>query len=194
MTWLPWTRLRSIRAALFAAVAAGALGVGALALFAPAGCGGSDCKVICGPGQAYIGSADGKTAIPLAGYEFSGPACPPNYGKTCIPPQSGYGCAYFTVTGLGPGACDVGVVFSDRPAEIIHLEFGASKTCCPGFPVVGDSTFIVPANPDAGITGNLSGADAITIVVDGGASDATDDAADGGVTDGGVTDDGGATD
>jgi hypothetical protein len=184
MAWLPSKRLRSQRAVLFAALAAATLAAGALALFAPAGCGGSDCNQICRPGQVYIGSADGVTAIPLAGYAFSGPACPPNYGKTCVPPQSGDGCAYFTVTGLGPGACDVGLVFSDRPAEIIHLEFGAPQPCCPGYRVVGDWTFIVPASADAGISGNLSGADAITIVVDAGASDASDDAA----TDGGATD------
>ena len=51
--------------------------------------------------------------------------------------------------------------------------------CCQGYPVVGDSTFIIPDNPDAGITGSSGGADAVTIVVDAAASDGPDAGADG---------------
>jgi hypothetical protein len=36
---------------------------------------------------------------------------------------------------------------------------------------VGDSVFVIPANPDAGIRGLDGGTDAVTIVVDGGATD-----------------------
>jgi hypothetical protein len=172
MTSLPSRTSRRARTALVALLAAGALGAAAAAVFAPTGC-SSNCNEPCGPGQVYIGSVDGRMQLPITGIALFGPACPP-YGVSCIGPPDIGGCSYFTVTGLHPGACDVGIAFSDRPAELVHLQFGESRTCCPGYPVVGESTFIVPTNPDAGIAGVDSGADAVTIIVDGGTDGAAD--------------------
>ena len=71
-----------------------------------------------------------------------------------------------------------------RPSEVVHLEFGEVRACCPGYPVVGDSSFFIPADPTMPIygAGHLN-PDAVMIVVDGGpdgateaGTDATDDA------------------
>jgi len=139
----------------------------------------------------YIGSADSVTQVPITGIDPEGPACPP-YGVFCLGTQAAGGCTHFTITGQRPGICDVGILFSDRPPEIVHLEFGEERACCPGYAPLGDTRFIIPASPDAGITGQTTGADAITIVVDAGGSDAVDgassDAADAGASDGAVAD------
>ena len=65
------------------------------------------------------------------------------------------------------------IVFHDRPAEIVHTEFGPpiQQGCCKGYTIVGDSVFVIPDNPDAGITGLDGGTGAVTIVPDGGLSD-----------------------
>ena len=72
------------------------------------------------------------------------------------------------------GACDVEVVFSDRPTEIVHTQFGPpiQQGCCKGYTIVGDSVFVIPNSPDAGISGVDGASDQVTIVVDGGTSDA----------------------
>ena len=82
---------------------------------------------------------------------------------------------------MAQGICDVLIIFHDRPAEIVRTEFGPpiQQGCCQGYTIVGDSVFVIPANPDAGISGLDGGTDAVTIVVDAGANDAG--AADAGV-------------
>ena len=176
-----------------AAVAIAMTGTAALVAglsFTPAGC-TSDCKTVCPMPYVYIGSADSVTQVPITGIDPEGPACPP-YGVFCLGTQAAGGCTHFTITGQRPGICDVGILFSDRPPEIVHLEFGEERACCPGYAPLGDTRFIIPASPDAGITGQTTGADAITIVVDAGGSDAVDgassDAADAGASDGAVAD------
>jgi hypothetical protein len=165
------------RRARVAAVAVAITGAAALAAglsFTPAGC-SSNCKTECPMPFVYIGSADSSTQIPVSGIELQGPACPPNYGIFCIGTPSVGGCTHFTITGQKPGTCDVGIHFSDRPSEIVHLEFGEEQACCSGYPPLGDTRFIVPSSPDAGISGQTSGADAVTVVLDAGTPDGADD-------------------
>jgi hypothetical protein len=188
--------MKSISRLLFLAAATAGVGLGVAAVFAQPGC-SSNCNTICAATYVYIGSPDGLTQVPIAtgGIFLDGTACPPGYSVTCVgPPQTG-GCTHLTITGQQPGVCDVGLKFTDRPSEVVHLEFGELETCCPGYPVVGDSSFFIPADPTMPIYGaNHLNPDAVVIVVDGGAdgdvdagagagTDATDDApADGGMT------------
>jgi hypothetical protein len=159
-----------------------AAGFLAAILLAQPGC-TSNCNKPCLPTYVYIGSADAVTQIPVTGIFLDGPACPAAYGVTCIGTQDTGGCTHFTISAIAAGTCDVGITFSDRPSEIVHLEFAPIESCCPGYPVTGDSTFTVPADPTQPITGNLSGPGRTTIVPDGGV-----DAADGATGDGGADD------
>jgi hypothetical protein len=177
------------------AATAGAVGLGAAALVAQPGC-SSGCDTLCAASYVYIGSPDGRTQIPLTGIVLQGAACPPAYGITCIGPPDIGGCTHFTITGQTEGTCDVGLTFSDRDAEVIHLSFGPTQHCCPGYPVIGDSSYYVPADPtksvygaDGGGTGN------VTIVPDAGPDGNASDAGtpdDSGAADAGAADSGGA--
>ena len=77
------------------------------------------------------------------------------------------------------------IIFHDRPAEIVHTEFGAPihQGCCTGYEIIGDSVLVIPENPDAAITGVDGSTDQVTIVVDAGADDGGSDGGDGGVSD-----------
>jgi hypothetical protein len=165
--------------------------VGAILLAQP-GCSNSNCNKACLPTYVYIGSADAMTQIPVTGIYLDGAACPAPYGVTCIGTQTTGGCTHFTITAIAQGTCDVGITFSDRDSEIIHLEFGPIESCCPGYPVNGDSTFTVPADPTQPITGNVSGAGRTTIVPDGGVDAGDGATGDGAAGDGAASD--GATD
>ena len=179
----------------FLATTAGAVGLGAAALVAQPGC-SSGCDTICDASYVYIDSPDGRAQIPLTGIVLEGAACPPAYGITCIGPPDIGGCTHFTITGQTEGTCDVGMTFSDREAEVVHLSFGPTKHCCPGYPVIGDSSYFVPADPTQTIYGADGGSTAnVTVVPDAGADGAADagSTGDGGAGDGGA-DDGGAGD
>ena len=193
---LPFFRL------LFLAAATAGVGLGVAALVAQPGC-SSDCNTICAATYVYIGSPDAMTQVPIAtgGIFVGGPACPPAYSVTCVGTLDMGGCTHLTITGQQPGLCDVALNFTDRPSEVVHLQFGELKHCCPGYPVVGDSNFFIPADPTMPIygAGHLN-PDAVMIVVDGGAdgavdagTDATDDAPAAGDATQDATDDG-ATD
>jgi ribonuclease BN (tRNA processing enzyme) len=56
--------------------------------------------------------------VPITGIYVGPTPCPPKWGVTCIGTQSTGGCTHFTITGQAEGVCDVGLTFSDRPAEI----------------------------------------------------------------------------
>jgi hypothetical protein len=103
----------------------------------------------------------------------SGPACPPPEGVYCIGDAPGTNCTHFTITGNAEGFCDVTIVFHDRPTMIVRTQFGppVEQGCCKGFSIVGDSVFLIPASSDAGISGLDGATDAVTTVVDGGATD-----------------------
>src|SRR4051794_36284319 len=134
------------RRARIAAVAIAMTGAAALLAglsFTPTGC-TSDCKTVCPMPYVYIGSADSLTQVPIAGIDPEGPACPP-YGIFCLGTPGAGGCTHFTITGQRPGTCDVGILFTDRPPEIVHLEFGEERACCPGYAPLGDTRFVIPA-------------------------------------------------
>jgi hypothetical protein len=173
---------RPLRIAAFAATVAAAVAtVTIAALVAQTGC-GSNCGTNCPTATVFIGNPDNEDLL-IDDILLDGPACPPQYGVYCAG-GPGAICTHFTITGVAQGFCDVLVVFHDRPAEIVRTEFGApiQQGCCRGYTIVGDSVFLIPANPDAGITGLDGGTDAVTIVVDA----ATADAADAGAVDAGA--------
>ena len=165
---------RSHRIAAIAATSAAAVAIITLAAFvAQTGC-GSNCGTNCPNATVFIGNLD-NAELPIDDILVDGPACPPGYGVYCVG-GPGTICTHFTITGVAQGFCDVLVVFHDRPDEIVRTEFGPhiQQGCCKGYSIVGDSVFVIPANPDASIHGIDGGTDAVTIVVDAGANDASD--------------------
>ncbi len=136
--------------ALAAAAALAATGFVA-ALFTGGGC-ASDCGNNCPNTAVYVGSANNQELNGLlVDLDVSGPACPPRTGITCAGNRLTTTCTYVLVTAVQPGACDVLFVFSDRPNEILHLQFGptsnANGSCCKGYPPLGPSVYTIPAKP-----------------------------------------------
>lgn len=163
-------------AAIVAASAAAAAVIVIAVMLAQAGCGGT-CGSNCPSPTVYIGSLDNQQ-LWIDEILVDGPACPPQYGVYCIGDGVTNSCTHVTITGTKQGICDVLLVFRDRPAMIVRTEFGPpiAQGCCKGHTIVGDGVFVIPANPDAGITGVDGGTDAVSIFVDAAASDATGDA------------------
>jgi hypothetical protein len=152
-------------------------------LVVPAGCGGN-CATNCPPATVYIGNLDNQQLY-INNIVVDGPACPPPEAVYCVGDGYTHRCTHVTITGRAQGYCDVAFIFPDRPTMFVRTEFGPPITqgCCKGYTIVGDSVFVIPANPDAGISGaDGGGTDAITDAarppVDGGARDASDDASD----------------
>ena len=172
--------LRPNRVAAIAAASAAAAAVIVIAvivvMLAPTGC-GSTCGSNCPSPTVYIGNLDNQQ-LSIAEIVVDGPACPPQYGVYCLGDGVSTSCTHVTITGTKQGICDVLVVFRDRPAMIVRTEFGPpiQQGCCKGQTIIGDSVFVIPANPDAGISGVDGGTDAVSIFVDAAASDATSDA------------------
>jgi hypothetical protein len=85
----------------------------------------------------------------------------------------------------------VAITFTDRDPEVIHLSFGPTQHCCPGYRVMGDSSYYIPADPTQLIYGADGGSTAnVMIVPDAAAEGGTDGGTDGGA-DTGTTDDAG---
>jgi len=147
--------------------------VAAATLVAPAGCAGN-CASNCPNATVYIGNLDNQQ-LAIDDILVNGPACPSLEGVYCIGDGNTTSCTHLTITGVAQGACDVLVIFPDRPAQIVHTEFGPpiQQGCCKGYSIVGDEVFVIPANPDAGISGLDGGNNQVTTVVDGGV-DASD--------------------
>jgi len=164
-----------IPAVAAAAAAAAAVAVMAVVLLAPGGC-ASNCGTNCPNVAVYIGNPG--VQLPIADIGLDGNACPPPEGVYCIGDVAGTNCTHFTVTGTAQGFCDVRIDFYDRATEIVHTQFGppVQQGCCKGYSIVGDQTFIVPADPNVEIMGADGGTDAVTVVPDGGAADAGGDA------------------
>jgi hypothetical protein len=171
-----------------------------LALFtAQHGC-SSDCASNCPAQLVYIGSADNAELSGDISFDVYGPACPPESSVICLGDMSSTSCTHTTVTGQSMGGCDVLVAFNPytdmRPWEIIHLQFAAPSnapgTCCPGYPVIGPSTYIIPDHPtQGGVYGTYDGGQKIysnITYADGGASADPDAsrAADGATADAGA--------
>ncbi len=175
-----------MKLSILALVGAPALGF-ALAVFTAPGC-ASSCGENCPTTTVYIGSNDNHELNGiLADLEVNGPACPPRYSVLCVGDMSTTGCTHTSITGTQPGWCDVEFVFSDRPTEVLHLQFGptmnANGSCCRGYPVVGPSLYVIPDKPTGPIYSGTQGTgtystDAITILTDAAADGPRDAGAD----------------
>jgi hypothetical protein len=169
---------------LFSSLTVAALLGFLLAVFtAQHGC-ASSCGNNCPATSVYIGSPD-NTELAIA-FDVNGPACPPADSVICTGDESTTACTHTYITGQAVGRCDVLVQFDPyvdgRPSEIIELEFGAPYnapgTCCPGYPVLGPSNYVIPDHPSAGgiystTDGGERDYDAIVVIHDAGA-DASD--------------------
>jgi hypothetical protein len=110
----------------------------------------------------------------ILGIGWVGPACPLKVdcrgdGRTTF-------CNQIDVIASAPGICEVWVDLYGRDRMAVRLEFGPLPTagCCRGYPVVGESLFVIPVATDAGIQGLDGSSDAVRILRDGGDGD-TDD-------------------
>jgi hypothetical protein len=177
------------------AVAAAATGFG-VATFTASGC-SRNCSVDCPVATVDIASPDNHELNGiLVGLDVMGEACPPAYSVYCNGDEYTTGCTHVTITGQRPGKCDVLFEFSDRPNEIVHLQFGpidqANADCCRAYPVIGPANYSIPDKPTGPIYSGGGDAgpvdtDAVTIVTDAGppatgtdAAPATDAARDAG--------------
>jgi hypothetical protein len=174
MTWLGVNRIRALVAAL--ATAAAGIVVAAV-LLAQTNC-TSNCGSNCPSNTVFIGNLENQQLY-INDIVVNGPACPPQYGVYCIGDGNITSCTHVTITGVAEGACDVTIIFSDRPAYVVHTEFGPpiKQGCCKGYSIVGDSVFEIPSSSDAGVGGVDGASDAVRLA-DGGSGDA-----DGGVDD-----------
>jgi hypothetical protein len=182
----PRTRTRTRLAAGLALAGAGAVA----AIFfttAPAGCG--DCARDCPIATAVIETRE-NVDPGILGLAWVGPACPP-VAPSCRGDDRSTFCNHINVSGYAPGICDVLIKLDGREPMAVRIEFGppSGQGCCKGYPVVGESYFIIPLSMDAGIQGVDGSSDAVRILRDAGddapAADAgaADDAADGGASD-----------
>jgi hypothetical protein len=147
------------------------------------GC-GSNCQSNCPNVTVSIIAVDNTVNAPIIDLVWlGGPACPP-YPPICRGEGYTTSCTHVDITGFASGGCDLGIVFSDRPAEIVHAEFGppVMQGCCTGFTIVGESLFFIPRSAADSIYGADGGSDAVTVVRDGGddTRDAGDDTRDAG--------------
>jgi hypothetical protein len=162
-----------------------------LAVFTTPAC-TSTCAQNCPAATVYIVSAnDGELNGILGDIEVDGPACPSRSTAICLG-DAKTSCSHASITGQRAGGCDVAFVFGDRPTEILHLQFGepmnANGSCCKGYPVIGPALYTIPVKPTGPIYSGTPGTDtystdAVTVLVDGGAPDASH--ADGGQADAG---------
>jgi hypothetical protein len=170
----PRTRNRLV--ALLALAGAGALA--GIFTIAPAGCG--DCGRNCPIATAVIATT--VNADPgILGLAWVGPACPP-VAPSCRGDDHATLCNHINVTGYAEGFCDVLIQLDGREPMAVRIEFGppSGQGCCKGYPVVGESYFIIPLSMDAGIQGSDGSSDAVRILRDAGSAD---DAADGSADD-----------
>jgi hypothetical protein len=154
------------------------------ALFTGGGC-ASDCGNNCADPTVWVGSADNKELNGiLTSLAVNGPACPPASAVSCVGDNDTTTCTHVPITAVAPGACDVLFVFSDRPNEILRLQFGptvnANGSCCKGYPPLGPSVYTIPLKPTGPIYSGSPDAgtystDAVVVITDA-APDAPHDA------------------
>ena len=156
--------------------AAGLVGFLLAVFTAQHGC-ASNCAANCPITYAYIGDVDNyELANIVTGFAMSGPACPAVDGIGCVGDESTTVCTHFTITASMPGSCDFYVTFSDRPTEVVRLEFGTTQnsngSCCRGYPVLGANTYVIPDHPSGGPIYPLKGIDGgvsnVIVLTDGG--------------------------
>lgn len=161
----------------------------ALAVFTAPGC-ASNCGANCPESSVYIGTDNNQELNGiLTDIEVNGAACPPQSSVTCWGDRVTTVCTHTLITGTQPGRCDVLFVFSDRPSEIVRLQFGpvtnANGSCCNANPVEGPSVYIIPPKPTGPIhSGSVDAGtydtDAVVVLTDAAAHDAGADAHDAG--------------
>ncbi|HVY40851.1 MAG TPA: hypothetical protein VHM31_23090 [Polyangia bacterium] len=156
------------------------------AVFTGGGC-ASDCGNNCQDATVWVGSANNKELNGiLLGFDVNGPACPPASALGCLGDRETTSCTHVLIAAQQPGACDVLFIFSDRPNEILRLQFGptvnANGSCCKGYPPLGPSVYTIPAKPTGPIYSGSADAgtystDAVVVLTDAGAgTDASRDA------------------
>ena len=161
----------------------------ALATLGSHGC-TSNCAANCPATTVYIGNLDNHELNGvLVDLAVNGPACPDADSVICVGDMSTTGCTHTTITAPRAGWCDVLFAFSDRPNEILRLEFSdtinANGSCCQGYPVVGPSVYTIPDKPTGPIYSGTAGTpsydtDAVVVLTDAGAEAGTDAGADAG--------------
>jgi hypothetical protein len=176
---------------LLAALAvAGAAVAAAVFATAPTGC-ASNCGSNC-PNTMAVVRTDVNVDPGILGLGWTGPACPP-VAPSCRGDDHSTLCNRVYVSASAPGSCDLLIELAGRELMAVHIEFGPPSTqgCCRGYPVVGEDTFIIPLEMDAGIQGVDGSSDAVRILRDAGTGG---DAADAATADAGDPADAGAVD
>jgi hypothetical protein len=166
---LPLTRNRLL-AGLALAGACVAAGVFATA---PTGC-QSRCASDC---PNPIGTIATETNVEpgILGIGWVGDACP--LMLQCYGDGRTTFCNRIDVIASAPGTCEVWVDLAGRERMGVRFEFGPLPTegCCRGYPVIGESVFVIPTATDAGIQGLDGSSDAVRVLPDGGDGDAATD-------------------
>jgi hypothetical protein len=123
-----------------------------------AGC--SSCGAC--PETAVLVTASTNVNLDIDDMAWTGPACP-NYPPMCRGDDVTTNCTHVYITGAAPGACDLAILFHSGLAQVVHTEFAAPpQACCPGVAVVGETTFLIPTDRDAGVVGADGPTDAVT--------------------------------
>jgi len=156
---------------------AGAVGF-ALATLGSHGC-TSNCAEHCPATTVLVGSNDdAELSGILTNLDINGTACPSRGSVVCIGDPGNTSCSSVSITAPQSGWCDILFVFSDRPSEILRLQFSntinTNGSCCQGYPVIGPSTYTIPDKPTGPIYSGTIGTptydtDAALILIDGGA-------------------------
>jgi hypothetical protein len=152
---------------------AGACVAAGLFAAAPAGCQSrcaSDCPNPIGSIVTEVNVEPG-----ILGIGWIGPACP--LKVTCHGDGRTTFCNQIDVVASAPGTCEIWVDLAERERMAVRFEFGPLPTegCCRGYPVVGESVFVIPVATDAGIQGIDGSSDAVSVVRDAGAADTAAD-------------------
>jgi hypothetical protein len=131
----------------------------------------------CGacPATSVLVTASANVDLDIPGLSWTGPACPV-YPPVCRGDDSTTTCTHVYINSSAPGECALQITFGSGLTQVVHAEFGPSpRACCPGFPVVGETTFVIPVGRDAGVLGSDGPSDAVTTVdLDGGTGDGGD--------------------
>jgi hypothetical protein len=140
----------------------------------------SNCGGNCPQTTVYVGSNNNQELNGiLTDIEFDGDGCPPRSSALCVGDRATTSCTHLTITAPHPGLCNVLFTFSDRPSEILRLEFeptiNTNESCCKGYPVAGPSVYFIPQKPTGPIysgsrdAGTYSTDAVVVMPVDGGA-------------------------
>jgi hypothetical protein len=169
-----------------------ALAVGVAGGTWQSGCGGN-----CGacPVTSVLVTASANVNLDIRGLAWAGPACP-NYPPTCRGDDVTTSCTHVYINSNAVGECDLEIAFGSGLTQVVRAEFGPSpKACCPGFPAVGETTFVIPVDRDAGVVGSDGATDAVTTIdLDASTADSSDGGIDAPAADDGATDAAGDSD